>query len=34
MYEKMVPPMTLAQYRQWAALRIAALNHAAANFVM
>jgi len=21
-YEKMVPPMTLAQYRQWAALRI------------
>src|SRR5262245_61710242 len=28
MYEKMVPPMTLAQYRQWAALRIAALNHA------
>jgi 5-methyltetrahydropteroyltriglutamate--homocysteine methyltransferase len=27
-YEKMVPPMTLAQYRQWAALRIAALNHA------
>ena len=24
MYEKMVPPMTLAQYRQWAALRIAA----------
>ncbi|HEY2185933.1 MAG TPA: cobalamin-independent methionine synthase II family protein [Xanthobacteraceae bacterium] len=28
MYEKMVPPMTLAQYRAWAALRIAALNHA------
>jgi len=28
MYEKMVPPMTLAQYREWAALRIAALNHA------
>ena len=26
--EKMVPPVTLAQYRQWAALRIAALNHA------
>ena len=24
MYEKIVPPMTLAQYRQWAALRIAA----------
>jgi 5-methyltetrahydropteroyltriglutamate--homocysteine methyltransferase len=24
----MVPPVTLAQYRQWAALRIAALNHA------
>jgi 5-methyltetrahydropteroyltriglutamate--homocysteine methyltransferase len=24
----MVPPMTLAQYRQWAELRIAALNHA------
>ena len=27
-YEKMVPPMTLAQYRNWAELRIAALNHA------
>jgi 5-methyltetrahydropteroyltriglutamate--homocysteine methyltransferase len=27
-YEKLVPPMTLAQYRQWAELRIAALNHA------
>ncbi|HEY1363113.1 MAG TPA: cobalamin-independent methionine synthase II family protein [Xanthobacteraceae bacterium] len=28
MYEKMVPPMTLAQYRAWAELRIDALNHA------
>jgi len=28
MYEKMVPPLTLAQYRKWAELRIAALNHA------
>lgn len=28
MYEKLVPPMTLAQYRKWAELRIAALNHA------
>jgi 5-methyltetrahydropteroyltriglutamate--homocysteine methyltransferase len=28
MYEKLVPPMTLAQYRQWCELRIAALNHA------
>jgi 5-methyltetrahydropteroyltriglutamate--homocysteine methyltransferase len=28
MYEKMVPPMNLAQYRRWAELRIAALNHA------
>ena len=28
MYEKMVPPMTMAQYRDWAALRIAALNRA------
>jgi 5-methyltetrahydropteroyltriglutamate--homocysteine methyltransferase len=27
-YEKLVPPMTLAQYRKWAELRIAALNHA------
>ena len=27
-YEKLVPPMTLAQYRRWAELRIAALNHA------
>jgi 5-methyltetrahydropteroyltriglutamate--homocysteine methyltransferase len=28
MYERLVPPMTLAQYRQWAELRIAALNRA------
>ena len=28
MHEKMVPPMTLAQYRDWAQLRIDALNHA------
>jgi 5-methyltetrahydropteroyltriglutamate--homocysteine methyltransferase len=28
MYEKMVPPMTMAQYRDWAALRVAALNRA------
>jgi 5-methyltetrahydropteroyltriglutamate--homocysteine methyltransferase len=28
MYEKMVPPMTMAQYRQWAALRVAATNRA------
>jgi 5-methyltetrahydropteroyltriglutamate--homocysteine methyltransferase len=28
MFEKMVPPMTLAQYRAWAELRIAALNRA------
>ena len=28
MYEKLVPPMTLAEYRRWAELRIAALNHA------
>ncbi len=28
MYEKMVPPMTMAQYRAWAELRIAALNRA------
>jgi 5-methyltetrahydropteroyltriglutamate--homocysteine methyltransferase len=28
MYEKLVPPMTLAQYRAWAELRVDALNHA------
>ncbi|HVO15211.1 MAG TPA: cobalamin-independent methionine synthase II family protein [Alphaproteobacteria bacterium] len=28
MYEKMVPPMTLADYRKWAEMRIDALNHA------
>ena len=28
MYEKLVPPMTLAQYRGWAGMRIDALNHA------
>jgi 5-methyltetrahydropteroyltriglutamate--homocysteine methyltransferase len=28
MYEKMVPPMTLEDYRRWAAVRIDALNHA------
>lgn len=28
MYEKLVPPMTLAQYREWAQMRIDALNHA------
>jgi 5-methyltetrahydropteroyltriglutamate--homocysteine methyltransferase len=28
MHERMVPPMTNAQYRQWAQLRIDALNHA------
>jgi 5-methyltetrahydropteroyltriglutamate--homocysteine methyltransferase len=28
MYEKLVPPMTLRQYRDWAELRIAALNRA------
>ena len=28
MYEKMVPPMSLADYRKWAELRIDALNHA------
>jgi 5-methyltetrahydropteroyltriglutamate--homocysteine methyltransferase len=28
MYEKMVPPMTLADYRKWASLRIEALNYA------
>jgi len=27
-YERIVPPMTLAQYRKWAELRIDALNHA------
>ncbi len=28
MYEKLVPPMTLADYRKWAQMRIDALNHA------
>ena len=28
MYEKMVPPMSLGDYRKWAQLRIDALNHA------
>ena len=28
MYEKMVPPMSLGEYRKWAQLRIDALNHA------
>lgn len=28
MFEKMVPPMSMAQYRQWAQLRVDALNHA------
>jgi 5-methyltetrahydropteroyltriglutamate--homocysteine methyltransferase len=28
MYERLVPPMTLTQYRKWAALRVAALNRA------
>ena len=28
MHEKMVPPMSHAQYRQWAQMRIDALNHA------
>ena len=28
MYERLVPPMTLAEYRRWAELRIDALNHA------
>jgi 5-methyltetrahydropteroyltriglutamate--homocysteine methyltransferase len=28
MYEKLVPPMTLADYRRWAELRVDALNHA------
>jgi 5-methyltetrahydropteroyltriglutamate--homocysteine methyltransferase len=27
-YERIVPPMTMAQYHQWAELRIEALNHA------
>ena len=27
-YERIVPPLTLAQYREWAELRIDALNHA------
>jgi len=27
-YERVVPPLTLAQYRKWAELRIDALNHA------
>lgn len=27
-YEKMVPPMSLSEYRKWAELRIDALNHA------
>ena len=31
MHEKMVPPMTHAQYRAWAQLRIDALNHALAD---
>jgi 5-methyltetrahydropteroyltriglutamate--homocysteine methyltransferase len=31
MHEKMVPPMTHDQYRQWAQLRIDALNHALAG---
>jgi 5-methyltetrahydropteroyltriglutamate--homocysteine methyltransferase len=28
MYEKLVPPRTLAEYKQWAQMRIDALNHA------
>jgi 5-methyltetrahydropteroyltriglutamate--homocysteine methyltransferase len=28
MYDKMVPPQTLAEYRKWAELRLDALNHA------
>src|SRR5690606_38430710 len=28
MYEKLVPPMSLADYRKWAEMRIDALNHA------
>ncbi len=31
MYERMVPPMTKADYRRWAELRIDALNHALAG---
>lgn len=31
MYEKMVPPMTLGEYRKWAELRIDALNRALAG---
>jgi len=31
MYERMVPPMTSAQYRHWAQLRVDALNHALAG---
>ena len=31
MHEKMVPPMSEAQYRAWAQLRIDALNHALAR---
>jgi 5-methyltetrahydropteroyltriglutamate--homocysteine methyltransferase len=27
-YERIVPPMTMAQYHQWAELRVDALNHA------
>jgi 5-methyltetrahydropteroyltriglutamate--homocysteine methyltransferase len=28
LYEKLVPPMSMAEYRKWAELRIAATNHA------
>ena len=28
MYEKLVPPRTLAQYKEWAQMRVDALNHA------
>jgi 5-methyltetrahydropteroyltriglutamate--homocysteine methyltransferase len=31
MYEKMVPPATMAEYRKWAELRVAALNRALAG---
>ena len=31
MYEKLVPPKTLAEYKRWAQLRIDALNHALAG---
>jgi len=31
MYERMVPPATMAEYRAWAALRLEALNHALAG---